>query len=486
MSLRQKVFNLTLSNGCLKIVNLLIIILASRYLSVFEYGTYRQTFVIFDFISPLLLLGLSNAIFYYSSKLDSKFKVFINAVVIVVFSGILFSLFLVLGGNIAISNLFHNSELKNYVIWLIPYSIPSLIIALLNSYFVIINKTKILSISILLYSFVSIVVTLLVLIYYRTDISLIVSRILLVIVLFVLLILPACSTSDLRAAPSLFNLKLIREMFNYSVPIGLAGLVGIISLRMDKIIVSSFCSTQDFAIYANGAIEIPFISVITGAISVAILDQMAIYCEKKELKNASNLFNVSATKSAIFLFPLMIFLCFNAKSVIILMFTDKYIDSYIPFVIYLLIFPARIVYYGPTLIALGKSRSILIRSLVELILNLVLSLILIRKFGYNGVAFAGIISTYVWSVPFNLREISKGFQVSLINILPLKQLCQILIFSVLAILPTFLMKLFFQIDTLAIKLMLNLIIYTLMVLLLFNYYKFINIRKTIIFLKKGI
>ena len=64
--------------------------------------------------------------------------------------------------------------------------------------------------------------------------------------------------------------KSMKEIIKYSAPLGIASMMGTIMLQLDKIIVSSMCTPEEFANYVNGAIEIPLIAVITGSISAVI------------------------------------------------------------------------------------------------------------------------------------------------------------------------------------------------------------------------
>jgi O-antigen/teichoic acid export membrane protein len=91
------------------------------------------------------------------------------------------------------------------------------------------------------------------------------------------------------------------------------------------------------------------------------------------------------------LFPMTIVLLFFAKPLYIHLFNPSFSRSADVFVVYLLLIMSRIVFPQTILIGLKKTRIILIASVVELFLNIGLSLMLIPKYNIVGVALATVI-----------------------------------------------------------------------------------------------
>jgi O-antigen/teichoic acid export membrane protein len=363
--------------------------------------------------------------------------VLFNGLFIILLSAVCFSLAITFAAP-QIANFVNNPSIVGLLPYMVFYAFPTLAVVLLGSYYIATDRARTLSLVHVVSSGVALINAFVVLYLRPAPDSIILSRIAISAGVFVVLLFPGRRIFDAVPTP---DRKLMGQMFYYSIPIGLATLVGTISLQFDKVIVSHFSTPADFAIYVNGAMEVPFISIVTGAISTAILADMSVLCSQKDYTGARVLFHKAAIKSALFLLPLMVILMYNAKALMILFFSARYADSAIPFAIYLLILPARIVYYGPTLIALGKSRLILFRSLVELVLSAGLGLLLVYQFGYMGVAFAGILATYGWSVPYNLREIARGFGVGYGAVLPFQDILIIGALSVAALIPVLLLAL---------------------------------------------
>src|SRR5690606_36267207 len=100
--------------------------------------------------------------------------------------------------------------------------------------------------------------------------------------------------------------------------------------------------------------------------------------------------------------------------------------------------PIRIIQYGNILIALDKTNVLLIRSIIEAILAVFLSILFYHLFGIFGIAFGVVISVVFWTVPYNMVIISKGFGIPLWKIIPSKKLLNIMICSTVAGLIIFL------------------------------------------------
>jgi len=218
----------------------------------------------------------------------------------------------------------------------------------------------------------------------------------------------------------------MKNMVRYSVPLGLAAMLGTITLQLHSLIVAAMCSPEDFAVYVNGAMEIPLIGLITGSITTVVFAEMADMCSKGDKAGALQLFHKASIKSACILFPTMCFLLATAEPFIVLLFSERYHASVIPFVIFLLVLPVRIVVYGAALMALGMTRVVLMRSAITLVVNAILCFVLVKTIGYIGAAIAIVLTFYFCSIPINLYKIGQGFGVSWSATLPLKSLLKML------------------------------------------------------------
>jgi len=432
-----KIFSLSLVQNINLVVSIITTMIFARLLTKQDLATYKQTFLAYEFLVPLLTLGLPEALFYFlpQNKRHERHLVLDNMLLLFIM-GIFFFLFLLFGGTNVISLRFNNPELNKTLKYLIFYPILSFPIMSISSILLVKEKVKLLSIWNILSNILLTVSLLVVCLITKNYIFLVYIRILFAFFFLVsICIILNCILSKtlVKYKPDLISMK---EMLLYAIPLGLSTLLGQLSIQLDKVIVSIMTTPEQFISYANGAIQIPIIGTITGAISSIIIVDFVKYHKENNNIAIIDLFHNAARKSAIIIFPAMIFLLFWGDIFIICLYSDKYIESILPFRLYLLILPIRIVQYGPVLMAIGKSKNIFYRSIGDLLINLVLSVLLVYFIGMMGAVIATIITLYLWTVPYNMRVISKNINISFWNVLPFKTLLKKFILSLICILPT--------------------------------------------------
>jgi O-antigen/teichoic acid export membrane protein len=427
-----KVFALSLGGALSMLASLAFSIVGTRWLSKHDYATVRQTFLAYDFVSPLLMLGLPNAIYYFLPRSQgSKRGIIIDNIALLVGASAIFSLFIALGGSQLLAMRFNNQDLHRTLQWLIPYPLFLMPVAGFAAVMVCAGHTKTLAGYNVVSQVILAIAGITAIVWSKSYIAPILVRIIIPAIFF-----PIVLGLIFKSVPGQIRWpkwSLMNEMMRYSIPLGFASMLGSITLQLHSVIVAALCAPEDFAVYINGAMEIPAISIITGSITTVVFAEMADMCAKGDKLGALKLFHVASIKSASILFPIMCFLLVVSKPFIIFLYSVRYYDSITPFIIYLFVLPARIVVYGSALMALGMTRVILIRSIFDLLINCILCFMLVKMIGYIGAAIATILTLYSWTIPFNLVKISYGFGVRWQNILPFKDLFKILLLSILCI-----------------------------------------------------
>ena len=228
------------------------------------------------------------------------------------------------------------------------------------------------------------------------------------------------------------NFKLIRKQLKYAVPLGLASLIGLISKYLDKFIVGRYFSTEEFAVYANGAFELPFIGLVTGSAMAILLPEFVRFYKKEDYSSIGRVWRNSIRKISIILIPVTIFSLFFSEEIIVAMFSKKYVASTQIFFIYLLVLPMRITTFGSVLSAIDQNKVIMRWSIIGLVMNVIISLILVEYIGIIGPTIATVVSIYF--VGFGqLNQISRLIKTKISNILPINDLAIITISSLLFI-----------------------------------------------------
>src|SRR5690606_32838328 len=102
-----------------------------------------------------------------------------------------------------------------------------------------------------------------------------------------------------------------------------------------------------------------------------------------------------------------------------IIFNPKFAESATIFNIYLLIIISRLLLPQTLLNGLQITKPIIIAALMELILNVSLSLILVKYFGINGIAFGTFIA-YLFEKIYLTVQVKRKLQVSLYEYIPVK------------------------------------------------------------------
>ena len=494
-----KILHLMFSKASVVITNIVLLIIASRYLSLHDYATFRQTFLPYEIMAPIVAMGIPSTIYYLLPRRLDKLNLIFQSMLIMSFSSLIFSSFLMFGGIGMLAKLFNNADLNHSMKWLIIFPFFQIPITLLLSVFIYEGKTKFVGAYSSAYGLVFSLCAIWLLIFYRDYMDIVILKVLFPALGAVLLFYYTLRLFYATTPDKIPFLESALNILKISIPFGLASMIGAGSMQLDKVLLSSLGTTEEFAIYVNGAMEIPLIGILTGSISEVLIGEMSTNIKEKNYGKALSLFRRSANKTALILFPVMIFFIFNAKEFMILIYSDKYASSALPFTILLFLLPIRIVVFGSVLIAMGKSKLILHRSLIEIILNLIISIIAYKIFGYLSIAIATVLVTYLWSVPYNIIEISKGFAVKKRELRNIRMLSKIMIISLFAFpvmsLPALLdVKALLNIPGLlnvlnllniaCVKMVLSFIIYSFVIMIFYQYFGLVKFEDLKAFFQK--
>lgn len=154
-------------------------------------------------------------------------------------------------------------------------------------------------------------------------------------------------------------------------------------------IVQYYFNDAVFAIFRNGAKELPLALLLANAFSNAMLpkfsDSVNIKEPLTEIKSAS-------LRLMHFIFPLTIVLMLLSKSLYPLLFNPSFTASAGIFNIYLLLVISRLIFPQTILIGLKQTKPVMFISFFEAIINGVFSILLIRFSGVEGVAWGVFIA----------------------------------------------------------------------------------------------
>ncbi|MCB1048441.1 MAG: oligosaccharide flippase family protein [Calditrichaeota bacterium] len=182
----------------------------------------------------------------------------------------------------------------------------------------------------------------------------------------------------------------------WTLPITMTTLVAYLAAFLDKNIVATwFKEGGVYAVYQIGAMEVPFVSVLVGSVTAVMLPRLSRLQHEGKTGEICDLLARSVEGLAWIVFPLFTLLMVVADLVFVALLGESYRASAVPFRLYLLLFPLRIMFYGQILNTLGKARWVFWSALGDLALNAALSLYLVRVIGMPGPALATVLATFV-------------------------------------------------------------------------------------------
>lgn len=390
--------------------------LASRTLEFENYSDFRKLYILIEISLPLISFSLSKSLFNF---IDKNFNTnHLCALFLLKFIGVIFFLLVFF-----LLSLFRFD--------FIPTSISFFLIISAVSSQVFVNT----SISISLFKsslnksitivFLWFVILLLALVYFYWDnfISLenfIFLRSLLNIVLvFGILFYSKIKIISFNKKRVLHN---VRYYFKKSWDVALSYFISGFFIFGDKLVAAELLSKKEYSMFVNGALEVPFISILTGSLSLLMLNEISKSFKIGDSEGAIKIIKQTSIKSLKILAPVFA-LCFVFSSeIVVILFGENYEESSAIFQTYLLLLPARVIFFSQIFVAYNQSKIIIPRGIIENSLLIILSYFLFNLGGIFLGMYSIIIITYFFIIPYNLYFLSKIMRISWYRILPFKSI----------------------------------------------------------------
>lgn len=277
---------------------------------------------------------------------------------------------------------------------------------------------------------------------------------------------------------SLFKIKksLLVDQIKYFMPIGCARLVGEIGKKADKFLLIYFLSPTSYAIYAIAYLGIPVISLLVTSISQVVVPKMSLSFKNNEILSIKQLWHKAIFKYALLIIPLIGLFEILAEEIIIILFTDKYVDSVVIYQIFLLGIFLNV--FSPSIVlrSVKKTKVIFYSHFFSAIAAIICGYFLIKSYGMIGGAISFLIASTVRTF-IQLAAIKKFLTLKLVELVPWSLIFRITIISVISSL--LIMILPFHIDTMLISVFATSLLYLASVLLLYMRYGFFDIRDVV-------
>ncbi|MCA6078362.1 oligosaccharide flippase family protein [Fulvivirga sedimenti] len=364
----------------------------SRSLSVEDNGTYNQALYLGILCAGILQLGMARVILTsLEAKPSGKNRVFWNNFNAVVSLGV-FGLLVLLFFRSEIANAYSNQDLIP-LLTLIAVALPFKVgLFTLNSILVHAEKVRTLA-RISVFFNVLKLLSLFVCIQYFNSVYLCFVALLAIDILMFLVTFYCLPNEYLR--PWHFDWEGAKYQLKLALPLGMGSIILVLFNQTDRVMMSIMKSTEDFAIFHNGTIAIPFIGVLFTSIATIVLPELS-KLEANDKRSEMTLLKRRVIHfSSYTTFPIICSILLFAPVLIPLYLSDKYVDSAGVFIIFNLVLFFRVNNYQDVLVAASKTRSIFTISLLSLLLNIALNYLLIPTFNYYGAAAASLLSNII-------------------------------------------------------------------------------------------
>lgn len=438
----------------------------SRYFSKEEYGTYRQIIYIYTTLLIIFTAGLPEVFAYFLPRYSIKEgKAIVWKITQMLFlSGALFSIFLFLSSGL-IARFLNNPELEKGIKTFSP--IPFLLLPTLGIEGIFSTYKKTIFIGI--YNTLTRILTLLfivlpVIIFKGSYISAIYGWVVVSFIsLFIAFYFKSIPFKGIKPEKALLSYK---KIFSYSLPLVFASLWGIAIRAADQFYISRFFGAKVFAEFSNGFTQLPFVSMITGATSLVLMPVFSkMIHNKSDVDELVTVWRSALYKSAIIIYPIVVFFIFFANDIIILLFSKAYAASIIYFRINMLVNFFNIIVFAPLLFALGKTK---VYARIHMFFAMaVWSLEYVVIYSFHspvGVAIISVTLTIFTIVTF-MFYISKLIKIKLTQLVPFKEFFKILFHALgIIIIVKFGIDLL-KINSTLIEFSLSFLIFTLLLLL---------------------
>lgn len=411
---------LTIAKSITLVISLASVMLLSRFRTLEEYGTYSQLLMVVNITSTIFMLGLPNSINYFLARAETdeekqKFlSVYYSLNTVLSFVS---GLVLVLSAPLIV-RYFDNALIKNYIYVLAIFPWASIVLSSIQNIYIVYNKSSQLMLFTVLNSACLLLIIVIVEIF-KWDFDM--YMILFVLINAVFAVCVYVIAKNLAGKLSvIFDKEIIYRILTFSVPLGLATVVGTLSIELGKIVIGKFYNAAEFAIYTNAARELP-VTIISASLTAVLMPQLVRLLKDGKNEKAIRLWGDATSLSYTFICFFATGLFVYAPDVINLLYSDKFLPGVAVFRIYCIVLLLRCTYFGMILNSIGRTKFIFYSSIAALVLNALLIYPCYLIFGFVGPAIASLISIAVMQ-SMQLLVTSKSLSLPFRRIFPWRSL----------------------------------------------------------------
>ena len=402
----------------------------SRHLTPEEYAVYRQTFLCFQVLTPFLAMGFNQGVLYFIPREPEKAAKIVTEMCLgVALISLLVALLLWTAGADYVAVWMNNPALVNALKWAAIFPAVALPAGLMSPILIAAGKSRLVP---GLSAFQALLILLCIggaLYFFGNEaLVLVQARVVAAVVVFVVFAILIIAIIPIRKIECSFDSY--KTLVSYSYPLALASGVAILNKNIDKVLVSIFESPAEAAVFINGAMEIPLISVVTGSVAGILAAEFSKKYSEGKYEDILRVWKRGTEKVSLILIPGAALLWFFSEECMVLLYGEQYKGSAEPFRVYLLLIPLRVMQGGLFLRVSGHTKVILWFSIGICASNAVLTTTLVHLYGMIGAAWGTVITIGVIGFPVGLYLTQRFTGLPAWKYVPLKFICMILFCSI--------------------------------------------------------
>jgi len=382
-------------------------LLLVRRLSQYEFGLYKQVFLVVSTSIAVLPLGFSLSAYYFLPREEGERRASVVLNILCFNAAIGLAVFLLLLIKPAIlSSLFGSQTVVSYapligLVILLWISAVFIEIAAISN-----QEAKLATLFIVFAQFSKTAFLVVAAVGFGTIRSLLYAAIVHGIAQNVLLLF------YLRARfPKFwrrFDWAMMRRQLSYALPIGFAGLVFGLLIDMHNYIVSYRFGAAAFAIYAVGCFSLPLVNIVGESFGAILIPHISALQKQKATREIVFVTAQTMRKLSLVYFPLYVFLLVMGREFLTVLFTKQYLASWPVFVVHLTTLPFFILITDPIMRAYAEHRFFLLKvRLVTVVLLFVALWFGTMRFGLVG----AIAIMVIFSLTDRFVETAKAWSI---------------------------------------------------------------------------
>ncbi len=407
-------------------------------------GTYNQVFLVYTLLAGLLSLQIENSLYYFIPKLrrDQRgvllAQTFLTSLTTAAIIGA--TMFF---AAVPIARLFHNPTLAPLIRVFSVYPFFERLIILIPAFMISLDKPIRAGAYSLAEGLGRTAVVIIAILLGQT----LMTVLWLVVLVEAIVSLLGCLDMVRLSLPSKWalDLKLILNQWQFTWPLWATTIVGMINIRFDKLLISSFFNPSEFAVYNYGAIELPIVATVTASVSAAMMPDLVTLVDQGKKLEALSIWQEGARKCSLLIFPCFAFFIFTAQDFIVLLFGQAYRMAAWPFSVYLCMLPIRVTVYATMFRAMGRTKPIAVSAVLAFVLNVIISVSLMLIGRGSLLSFVGpsigTTCATLGSVWFLLWQLSRIMGISVRQVMRWKELGRFFLISLVPGLIVFLIPL---------------------------------------------